>query len=75
MSEKEIEARKQIIIKKLKIRLSQRPLLKNINVVVYSRTETYWYTIIEFEYKNKKYAYREDASCDWIEDENGKEIA
>jgi hypothetical protein len=74
MTNKELENRKELIIKILKIRKSQMPKLKNINVAYDKRYDGEWYVIIDFEYNNKKYQYRETASDEWIMDEKGKVI-
>lgn len=63
------------ICQKMKIRLSQRPLLKNIDVVYFKA----YYAVVNFEYNGHLYEYRDnmtDADGDFICDrDTGKEIA
>lgn len=47
----------------------------HIRIIRICQDNSIWYRIVDFTYKGKPYQYREDVHCDWIQDDNGREIA
>ncbi len=57
-------------IKKLKPSFRKTNLTLDMSKMYYSRTPNSWETYIPFSYKNRKYAYIENASKDFIREVN-----